>query len=569
MNTPPAMNDDVRHLLTSFPEGASGEEPLAILDSLLLRVMVALLPTAGSSGVLSEEEITRGLKEKTQLTFGSGEVRETLNRLRNAGKVEFTDRFEKSIVVDSDVVQVEKERIAERDKLDQAVRNTWTHGFLERYPEFDQVTADRIWMELQAAIAQLVNSRSAEAVAFLYIDQRKARTRFEELLNESRTLSGVLEGPEGISTELFRSEFTRLLLARDEPLTQFLLGALSAAFQYHLISLDPGAARLARSVVGSKVFYLDTNFLFKLLLLGPREAHGPGLIADLASELSTELRVGRATIDEFKSTVRHRSASLRQSLLEREDFRKIAVSHIGNDLDFMAEFYRQQQSGLVMGVNDFRTKCLQIEDALNGWGITIDEECTWDHDILAGLTYRSQDLNAWTSGERTESSCDHDILMEHYVREVRKTHPGNLNDSGVWFLTYDRNFTRFAFRKTVNGEIPVPLLAENWLQIVRCFSPRTQEYDQAFLSLLSSPFLVDDQTVPFALVANALKKLEKYEGLSPKTVAGMVVEGEFVKRLNRNLDEEEERQLVERGCRKGQLATRGGTRGCQGPREGG
>ena len=350
----------------------------------------------------------------------------------------------------------------------------------------------------------------------------------------------------GVAPELFRSEVARFVLDAEGLQADFLLTTLNAAFQYHLINLDPGAARLARSVVGSKIFYLDTNFLFRLLALhGPREAHGPALIADLASELSTDLRVARATVDEFKSSVGYLGREVRQSFLQRDDFRKIAADHGSTDLGFMTEFYRQLQSGLVRNVNEFESKCLQIERALEDWGIEVDEQCPWDQDTCRELIDRSLELKNWTSGKKSEPSCEHDVLMEYYVRKIRKAHRGGLNDVDVWFLTYDRRLTRFFFRKPIEEDLPVTLLAEDWLQIVRYFSPRTEEYDRAFLSLLSSTLLIDDQTVPFPHVVNALSRLERYEGLSAKVVAGMIVEREFVRRLNEPLDDREERQFVE------------------------
>ena len=511
-----------------------------------MRTMVDLLDGAGSIGLLGQEQVTRHLNEVTGLAFDSGEVQEALVRLEKTGKLGFVDRGKKSITLDPKAVQREKEQVSKRIDLEQNARDTWLQGFLERNPGVDDAASERLWRELRAALARLVNARSAEAAAFLYIDRQEARARFEEILNDTRALADIFEGPDGVPTELFQSELARLILAPRGPQADFLLSVLTAAFQYHLICLDPAAARLAKSVVGSKVFYLDTNFLFRLLALhGPREAHGPALIAELASELSTELRVARATLDEFKSAVRYQSKELRPSLLQREDFRRIAVDHAGTDLNFMTEFYRQQQSGLVRGVDEFTSKYLQIERALVDWGIVVDEQCTWNQDILTGLTERSSQLMTWSSGVKSEPSCDHDVLMEHYVREARKAHLGGLNDVDVWFLTYDRRLTRFAFRNPIDGELPSPLLAEDWLQIVRKFSPRTEEYDRAFLALLSSPLLVNDQAVPYTHLVKALSRLESYEGLSAKVVAGMVVEREFVKRMNERLDPTEEKRVVE------------------------
>ena len=43
---------------------------------------------------------------------------------------------------------------------------------------------------------------------------------------------------------------------------------------------------------------------------------------------------------------------------------------------------------------------------------------------------RSLELKNWTSGKKSESSCEHDVLMEYYVRKIRKAHRGGLNDVG-------------------------------------------------------------------------------------------------------------------------------------------
>ena len=68
------MTDDDRHLLVSFPEDAEGGEPWAILDGLLMRTMVDLLDGAGSSRLLSQEQVARRLNTVTGLAFDSGEV---------------------------------------------------------------------------------------------------------------------------------------------------------------------------------------------------------------------------------------------------------------------------------------------------------------------------------------------------------------------------------------------------------------------------------------------------------------------------------------------------------------
>ena len=72
---------------------------------------------------------------------------------------------------------------------------------------------------------------------------------------------------------------------------------------------------------------------------------------------------------------------------------KLLRDHGSTDLGFMTEFYRQLQSGLVRNVNEFESKCLQIERALEGWSIEVDEQCPWDQDTCRELTDRSLELD--------------------------------------------------------------------------------------------------------------------------------------------------------------------------------
>ena len=112
------MTDEVRHLLVSFPEDAERSHTWAILDGLVMRVMVKMLDQTGPSGLLGQEEVTRGLNEITGLAFDSGEVQEALLRLEEAHKLAFVDRGKKSFTLDPRAVEQEREQIAKRLELD-------------------------------------------------------------------------------------------------------------------------------------------------------------------------------------------------------------------------------------------------------------------------------------------------------------------------------------------------------------------------------------------------------------------------------------------------------------------
>ena len=538
------LTDAVRHLLMSFPDEGNDDLGWAASEGLILRSMVALLES-GSSNPLAVAELVRHVHEETSLAFDSSEVHEVLTRLQKQGKVAFTDRDEYSVALDPDVRRKLIGHAARRRDLEERVREEWFREYLKDDDSLEYEEAEGIWMGLKQSLARLINSRAAEAASFLYLDRPDARLKFESILQEPRGFLGSNPEDDSYPPQV-QQELVAFLSNVTEDRSEYLIGLLGAAFRFHLLSLDPEASRLAKSVLQGKRFYLDTNFLFRLLALqGPREAHAPAMIMEFAEELESKVVVARATLQEFKSTIKYHSKRLRQYRLTREDFKRIAAGYATTDLDFMAQFYRELQSGRISGIDEFESKYLQIERAVEEWGIEIDETVKFDDDLLATLSDRVNAVSAWHGGEKTRASCEHDVLLEHFVRQRRVNSTGGINDIQTWFLTYDRRLTRFGYANPIDDECPVQILAGDWLQIIRQFSPRTTDYAQAFISLLASPLLVDDTAPPIRDVVGALKRLERYEGLSETVVAGMIAEREFIKRLNEATDPEDEKRIVE------------------------
>lgn len=537
-------SDALRHLLLSFPDLEIGEPEGDALQSLVLSAVVHLA-NGGQSGLISIEEVTRTVHERAGLAFESSEIQGVLEELEKSDQVAFTDRGRRTVFVPDAARRQMATRVSARRDLEEFVRAEWVGDFLSRHEDADGTTASQVWDGMRRVVAHMMNVRSAEAASFLYIERPDARLKFEAAVSESRGIAeDVIES--GPLHETIRTEAVRFIRDASGRRSEYLVSLLSAAFSFHLLSLDPGASQLVRSVIQGKIFYVDTNFLFRLLALhGPQQAHAPAMIVDLADDMDCDICVARCTLEEFKSTVRYRTKDLRKHWLRREDFRRIVAEYPTTDVDFMAQFYREQQSGLVMNVDEFERKYLQIERAVEDWEIEIHEEWAWDEDHVRRVGARSQAMYRWHQTERTHAACDHDAMMEVYIREARADRRGGLNEIDVWFLTYDRRLTRFAYSNPIDDEVPFPMLAGDWLQIIRPFLPRTSDYNEAFMSLIATPLLVDDKAVPLRHVVGALERLEKYTGLSERVVAGMVAEQEFVRRLNQITDEEEERELVE------------------------
>ena len=538
------MNSDfqtLQHLVLSFPDvdvETSGE---SVVDGLVLRCIVDL--ASGNRALTTIEEITRHIKAHTQLTFEAPEIRDAVERLERSGRVAFTDRGRHSISVEPRVVTELKAAATTKAGRTKTVRDSWNTDLRSRHPGLGASAVEALWEALKRFLAGLVNNRSAEAASFLYVDQDPER--FEGAVRAALLrIEEILEGPE--LAAVAHEEFLRFILDADEDRTAFLIDLLNSAFLFHLLNIDSGASRLVRSSVEGKTLYLDTNVLFRLLALhGPRLAHAPGLMVEMSKELNCSIRVARATVEEFIATVRQRTDEVRRHWLSRDDFRQIAAGYQTSEIDFMLLFYREQQAGHVKDIGEFERRFLQIERMLGDWGIDIDEDWSWDEELVNSLDDRASRLYNWHQGDKSRHSCEHDVLIEHYIRQLRGNAEGAVNSIRSWFLTYDRRLMRFTLRQSAGGSAPFCFLASDWLQLVRQFLPRTADYDQAFLSLLATPLLLDAEGIPFKQVVQTLRRLERYEHLSPNVVAGMIADQEFLKRMQVTTTDEEERQFIE------------------------
>lgn len=540
----PPASEELGHLLASFPDLDAGETAVDALDAFVLGAAASLSTGSRAARLLSIEEVARQIHANTGLAFESSEIQEVLRRLEDAGQITFTDRDKLSFVVRPHALRDASLRAENRLALEEAVQEEWIGDLIRRRPDLTYEQGELLWSAVSDFVAKMMNARSNEAASFLYVEAADARISFEAALTEARGTLSVQGAPE--LDDIAIEELIPFVQSATPNRTEYLLSNLNRSFLFHLLSIDPGASRLVRSVVSGKALYADTNFLFRLLALhGPRQAYAPAFIVNIAGDLGSTIHVARATVEEFKSTVKHRASEIRQTWLKREDFRRLAADYPTTDVEFMGQFYREMQQGLVKDPDDFERKYLQVEHALEDWDIEVNEDMPWDDTVLAGLAARVQDLHRWHNFERSLSSCEHDVLMEHYITRSRQDRVGGLNDVDVWFLTYDRRLTRFAYSTVKDSGVPFTLLAGDWLQIVRQFLPRTEDYNAAFLSMVASPLLADDRAVPMKHVVGALDRLQKFQGLSERVAAGMIAEQEFVRRFAQATSLEEETELVE------------------------
>ncbi len=448
-------SEELGHLLASFPDLDAGEGAVDAMESFVLAASAQVSGPGPAGKVISVEEVTRHIDTSCGLAFETGEIHSVLARLEDDEKIRFTDRDKHSFVVRTEALREVSQRSVERVALKEMVQEEFIGNLLARRSDLSYEQAEWVWEAVDKFVVQMMNARSAEAASFLYVDNPGARLGFEAALNEARSAIKVPED-ENLD-EIAAEEVVPYLQSAGPNRTEYLLSNLNRAFLFHLLSIDGGASRLVKSVVQGKHLYVDTNFLFRLLALhGPRQAYAPAFIVNMAGDIGSSVRVARATVEEFKSTVKHRTGDIRRHWLKRKDFQRLAAEYPTTDVDFMGQFYREMQSGLITDPDDFERKYMQIETALEDWAIEIDETMEWDDQLAASLAGRSQQLFSWHNGDRSRPSCDHDVLLEHYINRLRSSRVGGLKDVSAWFLTTTAASRNSPIQQQKMGRFPSP-----------------------------------------------------------------------------------------------------------------
>ena len=213
----------------------------------------------------------------------------------------------------------------------------------------------------------------------------------------------------------------------------------------------------------------------------------------------------------------------------------------------MQGFYKLLNGGKVKNVDEFEQRHTAVVPLLQEWGIEI-EECGLsdaDKDTEAFKDQFSQ-LNSWHNGQKPLVSIEHDVFLAEMIRRRRGSVDETAAGVKYWVLTYDRRLVKYSVYYATPDQLPFCMVADDWLQIARPFLPRTDNYQNAFVTLLDNPILYpSDHTVPFDHMVEALHRLERYEELPMPVVASMMASAEVTRKFRTAQSTDEERRLLE------------------------
>ena len=136
------------------------------------------------------------------------------------------------------------------------------------------------------------------------------------------------------------------------------------------------------------------------------------------------------------------------------------------------------------------------------------------------------------------------LLVERLRGDARR-----LSTARYWFLTYDTKLPRFAKMVPDNGEqppeLPFCVSPSAWVQIIRGLLPRTEDFEQTIVDLLTSPFVGYRRAVNPAVIHEVIGRMDHLEDVSPELAVAVLTDSVAVDQIEKAISTQEQDVIEE------------------------
>jgi hypothetical protein len=458
-------------------------------------------------------------------------------------------------------------QLTRRAEMDNSVRHAeamrrdavdaWISDLAQKHAALTQSDLRDLELDLTTYVVGLICVHGAECVALLYQDGKQVAEWLERVRSQI---------PDGLPAranyvEAIRAvELPAFLQSSDAKRKAYIGGLLNSAFLIHMLHLDPQCSAIVRAQLGGGVLYLDTNVIYRLLgLKGPEKFLAAKRLIEISRELNYEPVVSPRTVTEFKQSLRHNARILFDMPILPDELLDVAIQATSDD-DFVHTYYqhRKQRSSWVTPelfidyydqLEDLLSSCFQISVTKEPETVQIE-----DRELSAQVSKLTTSLE---HSRRDKFGDDdpplpHDEVLRHdayhrlLVLKLRGAEQSKFSDTRYWFLTCDSKLPRYdRFVRGGDAGVPFCALTGQWLQVLRPFLPRHEDFDQVLAASVTSRVLGAFKQVPGDIIHEIMGRLSLVRPMSPGVAARIVANKQFVEQFAATDTEPARHELLE------------------------
>lgn len=443
--------------------------------------------------------VTTSLVDEGKLTKTGGTL-----RLTDEARAELTER-----ITDSD--KTEGEALADWEI---AVRR------LDRSIQRDQL--DVLRKDLDAWLQQIAERYSVEAVMLLYPEDERGSALLEKI--ESYGLNFLPER-EAHLQELRPQALYLFIHHPTAAQRAYLANLMSTAYMVASFTLDPRASAHLQQLTAGQRVYLDTNIVYAALnLQGPQAYLSATRILKLTQGLGYELAVTPWTVAEMKESLRRARGELHKTSLPPRALAELAAEATGEE-SFVTAYWRKYKATGV-SVEDFSAMYTELDALIEKLGIAIvDQSCKAIDANEVAINEQLSLIERCPGGQfKSDPVKLHDVKHRLLVERLRGDGDRPFSKAGYWFLTRDSVLIPYGRAGRRNEDtLPFAVSMTAWAQIVRAFTPRTEDYDQTLVDLLDTPSIRPKGMVSYQTVADVLGRVDLMVADSSEEIAARLL----------------------------------------------
>jgi hypothetical protein len=532
------FNESVSRLAQYRPFSDEGRDLAGTLEEL---VVVAALLNGGAFPNLGACQ--DGIKGLWGIELEIGEVRSVVDRLvEEARGVRIGGGFE----LTADEIAAKQEIADEMLAIEHEAFEEWRKTVFDLGPALSAGDFLTLCADLRAWLARVVARHGVESALILYPENPRAQKLFEELEALGLSFLPHRGGPLG---RLRDRAFQLFVRQPTETQRRFLANLLNTSFHQTVLSLDPAASQLIQERLAGHRVYLDTNFLYSVLGLSNASAVlAANRLLELTRGLGYELAVTPWTIRELRTSLDSAKNRITRRPLPRRELADLMVKAGGDMGNFVTAFWKAYRDRGTQP-KDFFEYFSHIESLLESHEIrVVDEGCiTVDRETEA-INEQLVLLDRYLGWKgREEHIKEHDVKHRLLIERLRGQGNVRFSNARYWFLTEDSKLPRYAMATFDDESVEMPFCVSGsaWAQVVRAFTPRTEDYDRTIVDLLATPYVRYRGALNPRVVEEVVGRVDQFEGADARLASEVLADSALVRDISQAETEEERTDRVQ------------------------
>lgn len=328
---------------------------------------------------------------------------------------------------------------------------------------------------------------------FLYELLSSNISSFKKLLDNRQNLGDLIAKEEKTYTAVEREIVNSFLIWDNNEKNKAIFDIASYALEYCMISNSNLGTSLHLSSLKNKIFYLDTNVVYRALgINGVNRQTRTKTFLKKFLEAGEKLTISKFSEFEFKESIRFYVEKLKRYPLRKLNPAVFKENYFQN-LSAVFDYYHKWRIGKV---NDsfelFEAHVVsQYESFKKEFEIIVDYKIPFDINDEATeniITEISRSISSFKTAEGANHGHDSDFNDACNIQLVQLKRDGkntNLFDAKYFLISTDQSLRRWDYQR--NNVTPIVILPSQWLSIILRYINRTSDDFKSFVSFLNLP----------------------------------------------------------------------------------